>query len=297
MRSPNPLTHALVLIVATMIPFSASYAQNQNQTINRDSGPAGTGGGHRIEAGFRKKTEEIFKFANDMSDEGKKHLKFNPSEVLVNLSVRGRFSPKCAVEGSITLQYLRDRKAMAYVGAEGAHKNEISLDCSSDQEKNWNEAFASDDEGSHIFFIHEGLRNNNIHSEDENDYRTSGSYLSARKANGVFVSQEIRSIVYADSYVCMLEILFTKDAMKTSAGGDTAKILFRVQRQVVAYLDLPPREDFLNFDVTYVNSLALTPNSKLGMWIYNRAKQFQCALPSDQNKMGRKLPGGFMIGG
>ncbi len=265
-----------VLIVSTCFPFSAAFAQGK--AASQAQGPGGTGGGHWIESGFRAKAEEIFSAIDDMSDEGKKLLRFDPVELLTNLAVPGRFRPKCVEEGSVTQKFLRDRNNIAYVGAEGAQVNEISLDCSKENEAKWKELFKSEDEGDHLLFIHEGLRNNNINSESENDYRTSGSYLAARKVNGINVIREIKTMVTSGTTNDCVPVVHIFEGKGTRGTGTSAMVQFVQSNRIMAVYNLAEHGRYYNS--TSVRTNMLMPNSKLSMWVYNTAKMLKCSFTS-----------------
>lgn len=275
----------LVLIASTLFPFSASLAQTQRDAV-RTAGPSGTGGGHWIESGFRTKTEQIFNYMDEMSAEGKRLLKFDPSEVLNNMAIPGRFQVRCVSENSITQIFLLQKNKIAYVGAEGAGINEISLDCARSRENTWKELFKSEDVGAHIFFIHEALRNNNINSETENDYLNSGSYRAAYKANGILVSREIKGLV-TNQYTTRNETADCVFNVSVGLYGETFSAtalahLFQGGKLVATYEF--PKLTYVGYSKESVTVEALAPNSKLGSWVYNKAKLFNCKLKSDRNQ-------------
>lgn len=281
MRFPSTKLLVAVLITSTVFPFSASFAKDRKSTF-QTSGPGGTGGGHWIESGFRTKTEEIFKSIDEMSNEGKRLLKFDPTEILANLAVPGRFQVRCAEENSETLKFMREESKVAYVGAIGARPNEISLDCDKNLESKWQELFKSENEGEHLFFIHEALRNNNIQAEAENDYRTSASYLAARKANGIFVSRELKPIFDARYYSapCLFTIeLYDNNRNINTRAGNFAKISLIQYKAVVATYNFPQIAGTYTHESIRTN--ALEPNSKFASWLYSNAKLVGCKMASD----------------
>ena len=176
-----------------------TLAANQGLAAN---GGGGTGGGHDIESHFRTATEKTVNELNEMSELAKEKLNplLDPIQLQANLDIKGRFQPTCNTldENGLpgpTLKFLMDHGKMAYVGVPGVSSNVISLDCRPELIAEWHRIFALSKPGDILFIIHEALRNNNIASEDEDNYGVSSSYLKAKALETKMSMQSISDLI------------------------------------------------------------------------------------------------------
>ncbi|MGE3611820.1 MAG: hypothetical protein AB7I27_19685 [Bacteriovoracaceae bacterium] len=158
----------------------------------------GEGGGHSLEAAFKDKLDIIMENILLMSDAAKSKLNFNYQSL--NAILKLEVLVLCA--DNVQIEKLQKLNKLAYVFKENSR--EIRINCSEDAKTvaNWQKRLSSTDYVDDIFFLHEGLRAQNI--LDDDNYEYSSSYTQAYKQNVVDEDDRIFRLLHTRNNDCSI---------------------------------------------------------------------------------------------